>query len=73
MDGTLLMWITYFVLPDQKRGELQLNRSSTLMRWNDIVNQLGIGPQPASELATSFMTDVERVVELVMLRARQKL
>jgi hypothetical protein len=68
VDGTLLMWITYFVLPDQKRGPLRLTRSSTLMRWNDIVNQLGIGPQPVVELAPSFMTDVEMVVERIMMR-----
>jgi len=68
VDATLVMWIVYFLLPDQKRGALRLNRSSTLMRWNDIVNQLGIGPQPVAELAPSFMTDVESVVERIMMR-----
>jgi hypothetical protein len=68
VDATLAMWIVYFLLPDQKRGALRLNSSSTLMRWNDIVNQLGIGPQPAVELAPSFMTDVESVVERIMMR-----
>jgi hypothetical protein len=68
IDLTLVMWIAYFVLPDQKRGPLRLTRSSTLMRWNDIVNQLGIGPQPVVELAPSFMTDVEMVVERIMMR-----
>ncbi len=66
---TLVMWIAYFVLPDQKRGELRLTRSSTLMRWNDIVNQLGIGPQPVPDMAPSFMTDVESVVERIMMRS----
>ncbi len=72
VDGTLVMWIVYFLLPDQKRGPLRLNRSSTLMRWNDIVNQLGIGPQPASDMAPSFMTDVESVVERIMMRAADR-
>ncbi len=65
---TLLMWIAYLVLPEQKRGPLRLKRSSTLMRWNDIVNQLGIGPQPVLEASPSFMSDVESVVERIMLR-----
>jgi hypothetical protein len=66
--ATLILWIAYFLLPDQKRGPLRLTRSSTLMRWNDIVNQLGIGPQPVVDLAPSFMTDVESVVERIMMR-----
>ncbi len=68
MDGTLVMWIVYFLLPDQKRGTLKLLRSSTLMRWNDIVNQFGVGPQTSLEPVASFMTDVESVVERIMMR-----
>ena len=68
VDGTLLLWIAYFLLPDQRRGTLRLNRSSTLMRWNDIVSQLGATPQLATDITPSFMTDVEGVVERIMMR-----
>ncbi len=66
----LLMWCCYFVLPEQRRGAMMLNRSSTLMRWNEIVSQLGIGPQPAVDATPSFMSDVEGVVTRIMERNR---
>ena len=68
VDCTLLMWCVYCILPEQKRGTLSLDRSSTLMRWNEIVSQLGIGPQPVADSIPSFMSDVESVVTRIMER-----
>ena len=70
VDGTLVMWILYFLLPDQKRGPTKLSGSSTLMRWNEIVSQLGLGPQPMTDMAPSFMSDVESLVDGIMMRNR---
>jgi hypothetical protein len=66
----LAMWTTYLLLPDQRRGPLLLKRESSLLRWDQVVKQLGLGPQPASDQIPSFMTDVEAVVERIMLRRK---
>ena len=70
VDSTLVMWILYFLLPDQKRGPIKLTGSSTLMRWNEVVSQLGIGPQQMTEMTPSFMSDVESLVDGIMMRNR---
>ena len=65
---TLSLWIVYMVLPEPKRRPLQLAASSTLLRWNEVVSKLGIGPQPIAQPGTTFMTDVVDVVDRILMR-----
>jgi hypothetical protein len=67
-DACLVMWVAYLLMPEQKRGALMFQRESSLLRWDQVVKQLGLGPQPVGEQIPSFMTDVEAVVERIMLR-----
>ena len=58
------------LLPDQKRGALMLKRESPLLRWDQVVKQLGLGPEQMTDQVPSFMTDVEALVERIMLRRK---
>jgi hypothetical protein len=64
---TAAIWTVYLSLPEAKRGPLTLKPNSTLMRWNEVVNQLG-GVSPMPVPAASFMSEVETLVERIMVR-----
>lgn len=66
--ATLFTWVAYFVLPDQKRGTMLLPGSSTLLRWNEVVSQLGPDGQSLPKGPNSFMSEVEELVDSIMLR-----
>jgi hypothetical protein len=66
--GTLLIWTTYFLLPEpaEERGPITLPVTSPLLRWNDIASALGQRPAHVALGATSsafFLQDVEQVVD----------
>lgn len=66
--GALLVWTTYFLLPEpaEERGPITLPVTSPLLRWNDIASALGQRPAHVALGATSsafFLQDVEQVVD----------
>jgi hypothetical protein len=63
---TLLMMIFYIVRPEPQRGRLAAEKASTLMRWNEIVREMGVGPPLPVEHVPNFMEDVESLVERIL-------
>jgi hypothetical protein len=66
--GTLLVWSTYFLLPEpaEEREPITLPLTSPLLRWNAIASALGQRPaHVALGTASSafFLQDVEQVVD----------
>jgi hypothetical protein len=66
--GTLLVWSTYFLLPEpaEEREPITLPLTSPLLRWNAIASALGQRPAHVSLGAASsafFLQDVEQVVD----------
>ena len=65
---TLLILIFYLARPEPERGMLAAEKASTLMRWNEIVREMGVGPPLPVERVPNFMEDVESLVERIMKR-----
>ena len=69
--AALAVWMTYCILPEQARKPVLMPASSTIYRWNEIASALGhtgtkvVVPLPAGSF---FLSDVERVVEKVLVR-----
>ena len=66
--GTVLLWSTYFLLPEplEERGPITLPVTSPLIRWNEIAGALGQRAPHVALGATSsafFLQDVEQVVD----------
>lgn len=66
--GTVLLWSTYFLLPEphEERGPITLPVTSPLIRWNEIAGALGQRAPHVALGATSsafFLKDVEQVVD----------
>ncbi|MGC1360376.1 MAG: hypothetical protein WA826_04310 [Silvibacterium sp.] len=66
--GTLLVWSTYFLLPEphEERSPITLPVTSPLIRWNEIAGALGQRAPHVALGATSsafFLKDVEQVVD----------
>ena len=66
--GTLVLWGTYFLLPEPlaERGPITLPVTSPLIRWNEIAGALGQRAPHVALGATSsafFLQDVEQVVD----------
>jgi len=65
------IWIAYFALPDNSRKTMVIPVNSAVYRWNEIASALGhtgtrvAVRQPANGF---FLSDVERVVEMVLAR-----
>ena len=68
----LLIWTTYFLLPEPKTESsmLVLPPTSMLARWNSLANGLGQTPQvmPAQPATGFFLQDIEGVVERVLAK-----
>jgi hypothetical protein len=74
-DAVLLLvlgiWGVYFAMPDPTPKPVLIPANSTIYRWNEIASALGYTgtkvavQQPANGF---FLTDVERVVEMVLAR-----
>jgi hypothetical protein len=72
--GTLLVWSTYFLLPEpaEEREPITLPLTSPLLRWNAIASALGQRPAHVSLGAASsafFLQDVEQVVDKFLTKA----
>jgi hypothetical protein len=67
---SLVVWITYAVLPEQVRKPVILPTHSIILRWNEIASALGhTGTQVSVQPSEGFvLTDVEKVVETVLNR-----
>jgi hypothetical protein len=69
--ATLSIWMVYCILPEPVRKPILMPANSTIYRWNEIASALGhtgtrvAVQQPANSF---FLTDVERVVERVLVR-----
>jgi hypothetical protein len=65
------IWAIYFALPERVRKTATVPVNSTIYRWNEIASALGytgtkvVVQQPAQGF---FLSDVERVVEMVIAR-----
>lgn len=69
--SVLCIWIVYFALPEPVRKPVLIPANSTVYRWNEIATALGYtGTKVAVQQPTNgfFLTDVERVVEMVIAR-----
>ncbi len=69
--AALAVWMTYCILPEPARKPVLLPASSTIYRWNEIASALGhTGTKVAVPLPAGnfFLSDVERVVEKVLVR-----
>ncbi len=64
--ATLMMLIFYILRPEPERGMLAVEKASTLMRWNEIVREMGVGPPLPVERIPNFMEEVETLVERIM-------
>jgi hypothetical protein len=64
--ATLMMLIFYILRPEPQRGMLAAEKASTLMRWNEIVREMGVGPPLPVERVPNFMEEVETLVERIM-------
>lgn len=65
------IWVVYFALPEQARKPVLIPANSTVYRWNEIATALGYtGTKVAVQQPSNgfFLTDVERVVEMVIAR-----
>jgi hypothetical protein len=65
------IWIAYFALPDNSRKTMVIPVNSTIYRWNEIATALGhSGTRVAARQTANgfFLSDVERVVEMVLAR-----
>ena len=69
--ATLAIWMIYSILPEPVRKPILMPANSTIYRWNEIASALGhtgtrvAVQQPANSF---FLSDVERVVEKVLVR-----
>jgi hypothetical protein len=66
--AAIVLWIAYLLSPARPRGPLTLKANSTLMRWNEIVNQLGGNAPLTTQPTMSFMDEVETLVKRIMVR-----
>jgi hypothetical protein len=69
------IWVAYFALPEPARQPVVMPANSTIYRWNEIASALGhTGTQVAVQQPanTFFLTDVENVVERVLIRNLKK-
>lgn len=66
----LLVWIGYFLVPDEERRPITLPISSPLLKWNEVALALG-HPAPQVALPESrdlFLDGVEKVVDRILKR-----
>ena len=70
---SLVIWATYFALPERARKPVVMPANSTIYRWNEIAAALGHGTQVAVQQPANsfFLTDVEKVVDKVLTRNLQ--
>ena len=65
---TLLMLIFYLARPEPERSMIVSDKASTLLRWNQIVREMGVGPPLPVERVPNFMEDVESLVDRILKR-----
>jgi len=64
---SLLIWVTYLVVPEPARESLHIPLTSPLLRWNEVALALGhTGGKVAILNSEPFMPTVEKMVEQVM-------
>lgn len=69
------VWLVYCALPEPVRKPVVMPANSTIYRWNEIASALGhTGTQVAVQQPANafFLTDVENVVERVLIRNLKK-
>ncbi len=67
----LLLWLTYWILPEPEREPVVIPVSSALYRWNEIASALGhTGTKVVVQQTTNtvFLSDVEKVADKVLTR-----
>lgn len=70
---SLIIWVSYFAVPEPARKPVTMPANSTIYRWNEIAAALGHGTQIAVHQPANsfFLTDVEKVVDKVLTRTLQ--
>ncbi|HTV13939.1 MAG TPA: hypothetical protein VME68_04435 [Acidobacteriaceae bacterium] len=70
--GVLLMWATYFLLPEPatERNMIVLPPTSVMARWNALAKGIGQTPEAAVATPTTgfFLQDIEGVVDRVLAK-----